>query len=57
MTDWQTERAQKRDHYASQVHTGERLPPAPPPQRPSQPEPSQSGVIAEVWTWLKSLWR
>jgi hypothetical protein len=53
MTEWQTDRAQRADRYASQVYTGERLPP-PPFQAPP---PAGPGFWAQLLAWFSSLWR
>lgn len=53
MTDAQTRRAQARDHYASQVFTGEVVPPPPQPQpaRPNEPK----GWWQSFLNWLRKL--
>ncbi len=58
MTGAQTAKAQQADRYASQVYTGERLPPlAHVTPRPISPPASNMRWWDTLWTWLKSLWQ
>lgn len=57
MTVTQTARAQRADRYASQVYTGERLPPTPPVIPPTLPKASSSSLWGEIIEWVRSFWR
>jgi hypothetical protein len=57
MTAAQTTRAQRADRYASQIYTGEIMPPPPPkPQSPMRkpPEPANGGWLSRFISWLIS---
>ena len=51
MTAAQTKRAQRADHFASQLYTGEITLPPPPPAR--EPQPVNRGWWAKFLSWLK----
>jgi hypothetical protein len=52
MTVGQTARAQRADHYASQIYAGEIVPPASPPKSPPETAPSRWRTFL---SWLRSL--
>lgn len=55
MTARQTQRAQRRDEFASQIYTGERK--SMPPRKPTgEPRPAPTNLLKRFRSWLRSLW-
>jgi len=57
MTVAQTARVQRADRYASQIYTGERLPPTSPVIRPTVSKASLSSLWGKIMSWLRCFWR